>query len=129
VHMPPESPIGEIVAEIEELFEQERVNNTHFDGNLHFLTIDAGYVLPEKGPVVDALKGIYGQRSLPWEPGPFRSHSDANRLWASGVRPILLGPGELMNAHTPDESIFFRDVVEAAEIYFSLGYAMGEEIQ
>ncbi|MGA1845352.1 MAG: M20 family metallopeptidase [bacterium] len=129
VHMPPESPIGEIVAEIEELFEQERANNPHFDGNLRFLTIDAGYELPEKGPLVEALKGIYVQRSLPWEPGPFRSHSDANRLWASGVRPVLLGPGELMHSHTPDESISFRQVAEASEIYFALGYAIAEDIQ
>jgi acetylornithine deacetylase len=38
-------------------------------------------------------------------------------MFASGVRPILLGPGHLEKAHTQDESVSFREVQTAAEIY------------
>ena len=129
MHMPPESPIGEIVTEIEELFELERQENPHLDGMIRFLTIDAGYELPEKGPIFERLKEIYGRRSLAWQPESFISHSDANRLWASGIRPIILGPGELEKAHSHDEAVSFKDVAEAAEIYFAISHSMGEDIQ
>jgi acetylornithine deacetylase len=128
MHMPPESPMGEIVTEIEELVERERKKNSQLDCMIRFHTIDAGYELPDKGPILEHLKDIYLKHSLPWKPEPFISHSDANRLWASGVRPILLGPGQLQKAHTSDESILFSEVVEAAEIYFEIANSIGEYI-
>jgi acetylornithine deacetylase len=54
---------------------------------------------------------------LPWKTDAFRSHSDANQMFSSGARPILLGPGRLEKAHTQDESVSFREVQTAAEIY------------
>jgi len=129
MHMPPDSSIGEIVTEVEELFEAERKENPLLDGMIRFLTIDAGYELPEKGPIIERLKAIYHERSMAWQPESFLSHSDANRLWASGIRPILLGPGQLEKAHSHDEAVFFREVAEAAEIYFAIGHAMGEDIR
>ena len=126
MHMPPESPIGEIVAEIEEIFEKERKINPKLEGMVRFHTIDAGYELPEKGAILESLRNIYQKYSLPWKPGSFISHSDANRLWASGIRPILLGPGELEKAHSPEESVLFQDVLRAAEIYFAMAHSMGE---
>ncbi|MGA1839805.1 MAG: M20 family metallopeptidase [bacterium] len=125
MHMPPESPMGEIVTEIEEIVEMEQKENTKLDFMIRFNTIDAGYELPEKGPIFECLKDIYLKRSLNWKPEPFVSHSDANRLWASGVRPILLGPGELERAHASDESILFSKVVEAAEIYLEIANSIG----
>ncbi len=120
VHMPPASPIGEIVAEIEDVVENSRENNKQVEASIKFETIGSGYELPEKGPVVDALKEIFRERGLGWEPAPFRSHSDANLLWEAGVRPVLLGPGSLEMAHSPDECISLSQVVTAAEIYFQL---------
>jgi acetylornithine deacetylase len=124
VHVPPHAHIGEIVAELEELVETENGQAPRLDRGIRFATIGAGYSLPEKGHMVDALKAIYGQRSLPWEPQPFRSHSDANQLWEAGVRPILLGPGQLERAHAPEESVSFPQVMAAAEIYLDLARAL-----
>jgi acetylornithine deacetylase len=129
MHMPPESPIGEIVTEIEELFEMERKDNSQLNSMIRFHTIDAGYELPEKGVLLEHLKDIYLKRSLTWKPESFISHSDANRLWASGIRPILLGPGQLENAHSPDESILFTEVMKAAEIYFDIANSIGDYIR
>lgn len=64
------------------------------------------------------LPSVFDGHGLPWKPGPFPSHSDANRLWAVGTKPILLGCGRLCEAHTPGESIAFDPVRRAAEIYF-----------
>jgi acetylornithine deacetylase len=119
-HLPPSAPLGEITMEIEEIFAQEQRSNPEFNGALRFTTIHGGYELPEKGPIVDTLKAVYERRSLAWEPHAFRSHSDANLLWAAGVKPILLGPGQLERAHAPDEGISFQQVILAAEVYLDL---------
>ena len=117
---PPPPPIGEITMEIEELLLQEHREQPEFKGSLRFTNIHPGYELPEKGPLVKAWKQVYSKHSLPWEPEAFRSHSDANLLWAAGVKPILMGPGHLEKAHAPDESVSFTEVVQASRLYLDL---------
>ncbi len=123
-HLPPSAPAGEIILELEEILAQERQRDSHLDASLRFATVHAGYELPEKGPVVDALRSVFARRPLLWEPQDFPSHSDANLLWAAGVKPILLGPGQLERAHVPEESVSFQQVCLAAEIYRDLMVAM-----
>jgi acetylornithine deacetylase len=120
IHVPPAAPLGQIIMDIEDLFHQRRKKDPRQDATLRFLTVDAGYSLPERGPVVTALQTVYAAHALPWQPEAFRSHSDANQLWEAGVMPLLLGPGELENAHAPDESVSFRQVCLAAELYLNL---------
>ena len=71
-------------------------------------------------PVVRGLKSVFADRNLPWNPKSFPSHSDANLLWSSGMKPILLGPGQLEKAHAPDESVAFSQVEAAAGLYRDL---------
>jgi acetylornithine deacetylase len=120
IHLPPAAPIGEIVAELEEIIVREEKENSSTAMALRIATIDDGYKLPEKGPVVAALKDVYARHSIPWEPTAFRSHSDANQLWAAGVKTILLGPGRLEQAHAPEESVSFQQVCLTAELYLDL---------
>jgi acetylornithine deacetylase len=120
IHLPPHAPAGELVFELEELLARASRDNTGFDGTLRFVTIHGGYEIPEKGLFLESLKNIYGQHSLPWTIQPFRSHSDANLLWEAGMKPILLGPGQLELAHIPDESVSFSQVCLASELYLDL---------
>jgi acetylornithine deacetylase len=120
LHLPPKAALGEISLELEELVERVGKENSHIDTAIRLATVEGGYELPEKGSVVEALKTVYQNHSQPWQAHSFPSHSDANRLWASGVKPILLGPGQLSQAHAPEESVSFQQVVIAAEIYRDL---------
>jgi acetylornithine deacetylase len=120
VHVPPLAPIGDISLELEEIVDRVQKENPQVDTSIRLATIEAGYELPERGSVVEALRATYSLNSLVWEPQPFPSHSDANQLWASGVKPILLGPGQLEKAHAPEESISFQQVVDAAKLYRDL---------
>lgn len=117
IHLPPAAPTGEVALEIDELLVRERQENPDFNGSLRFTNIHTGYQLPEKGSAVEMLKKVYSRRSILWKPEAFRSHSDANLLWASGVKPILMGPGHLEKAHAPDESVSLKEVVAAAQLY------------
>jgi acetylornithine deacetylase len=100
--------------------ERQKQSYPSVETSLRIATIDAGYELPEKGLVIDLLKAAYARNNLPWDPVPFISHSDANRLWRSGVKPVLMGPGSLSKAHAPDESVRFEQVLFAAELYLDL---------
>jgi len=120
LHLPPKAALGEISLELEELVERLSKENSHIDTTIRLATVEGGYELPEKGSVVEALRSVYQKHSQPWAPQPFPSHSDANQLWASGVKPILLGPGQLSQAHAPEESVSFQQVVVAAELYRDL---------
>ncbi len=123
-HLPPSAPIADITLDIEELITAEQQTNPAFDGLFRFATVHAGYSLPEKGFLVECLKRSFSERSLDWKPQPFPSHSDANLLWAAGMKPILLGCGELEKAHSPDESVSLLQVEAAAEIYLDLMLAL-----
>lgn len=120
VHLPPDAAIGEIVTELEEACLPPDAPASPIETCFHIETIDAGYRLPEKGAVVEAIRDTYTAMNIAWQSGEFRSHSDANQLWAAGIKPIVLGPGRLENAHVHDESVPFSQVVQAAEIYLGL---------
>jgi acetylornithine deacetylase len=118
LHLPPHTPTGRICAELEEIVAASSAGKDRRPAESRFHTIQDGYDLPPKGRLVDALQQVYARRALPWKPAAFPSHSDANLLWSHGIKPVLLGPGSLAQAHTPDEFIEFHEVVAAAEIYY-----------
>ena len=124
VHLPPKAPVGDIILELEEIVERTRKENVQVDTTIRLNTVEAGYELPDKGMVVEILQSVYSRHTIPWKPQAFPSHSDANQLWAAGVKPILLGPGQLGKAHAPDESVSFQQVTLAAEIYQDLLMSM-----
>lgn len=126
IHLPPAAPIGEIASELEEVAIHEDQGSPDFSGSVRFANIHSGYELPEKGIVVDALKKVYGGHELEWTSQAFHSHSDANLLWAAGTKPILLGPGALEKAHSPEESVSFAQVLAASQIYADLIAALSE---
>lgn len=120
LHLPPSAPIGICRQEVEEAFARGFRENASIGGSLRIVTIATGYELPEKGSFVRALKSTCTELAIPWEPQSFRSHSDANQLWAAGVKPVLFGAGRLEKAHAPDEGISFKAVCLAAKAYLEL---------
>jgi len=120
LHHPPDAPTGEITWDLEEFIDRFHQGQNHLDLTMRFHTIQTGYEIPEKGSLVTSLKKAYQEEGLLWTPGAFRSHSDANSLWESGLKPIMLGPGSLDQAHTADESIGFDQVCKAADLYYNV---------
>lgn len=89
------------------------------------LTVDfdfaaSGYDLGTDNPLAHHLPSIYQSLGLAPRLDAFRSHSDGNLFFAAGTRPIILGPGALEVAHTPDEQVAFAEVCAAAGIYAAL---------
>jgi len=94
------------------------------DAYLRFEDTYAGYHIAEGRLLIKKLKEVYQKIPLSWEPLDFRSHSDGNVLWAAGVDPIILGPGRLEEAHNPEESVRFSQVVQAAQLYLDFALSL-----
>ena len=110
--------------EFERLLEVARENIPSLDVQLRFEDTYSGYQISQERPLVKKLKEVYREMSLPWEPHDFRSHSDGNVLWSAGVDPIILGPGRLETAHTAEESVFFCEVIKAAQLYLNFALSL-----
>lgn len=118
IHLPADVAAVDVVTEIEELMASDNPVNIRTD--FKTVTIDAGYALPEKGPIPGAIRRVFDRMGMDWAPRSFPSHSDANQFWSSGIKPVILGPGKLENAHTQDEWVAFSGVCRAADIYLDI---------
>ena len=83
-----------------------------------------GYNLGTENPLAGILQTVYPNLNLPLQLDAFRSHSDGNLFFSAGVKPLILGPGSLETAHTPDEQVSFGEVEAAARIYAALCLGM-----
>jgi len=125
LHLPPDSRIDLIKTQMEQLLEDSRQSIPGLDAYIRFENTYSGYRISEERSLVKNLKKIYAHNGLAWEPQDFRSHSDGSILWARGIDPIVLGPGRLEAAHTPEESIAFEQVVKAAQLYLDFALSLG----
>ena len=124
LHLPPNSRIDVFKAEMEQLVESARRDIAGLDAYLEFEDTYSGYQISQESPMVRKLKEVYQMMSLTWQSQEFRSHSDGNVLWAAGVAPIILGPSSLEAAHTPEESVQLRQVVQAAQLYLNFALSL-----
>ena len=124
LHLPPNAKIDVLKSELEQLVKSAGGNINGLNARLKFEETYAGYRISEDRPLIGKLKETYKEMSLPWEPQDFRSHSDGSALWAAGVDPIVIGPGRLEAAHTPEESVSFQQVVQAAQLYLQLAQSL-----
>lgn len=94
------------------------IADLHIDLSLDFAS--RGYDLGPCAEFEAALQEVFERLQLPLRRDTFRSHSDGNLFYEAGVKPIILGPGSLETAHTPDEQTPMEQVVHAARIYAAL---------
>jgi succinyl-diaminopimelate desuccinylase len=64
--------------------------------------------------VRDAAELVTGRRP---DVGRMRAATDARFLIEAGIPTVVFGPGDLEQAHTPDESIAIADLVDCALVY------------
>jgi len=126
LHLPPDSRIDILKTELQQLIEDMESELPELNADLRFEDTYSGYQISQERPIVEKLRKVYEGLSLPWEYQDFRSHSDGNLLWSAGVNPIILGPGLLEAAHTPEEAVSFKQVAQAAEVYLQFALSFKE---
>jgi len=120
LHIPPTLDIDNFCQHMQTIAEKSLQQSALTHRHVSFPLKAAGYDLPQEGALVQSLQAVYASLSLPWVPGSFRSHSDANLLRESGCAPIMLGPGDLARAHTREECVPLAQVHTAANLYLGI---------
>jgi len=117
LHLQPGKAPGQLEQTIRQILGSADRLIPGLDLKLDFDFASPGYSLGTDNPVARCLPAIYQALGLSLRFDAFRSHSDGNLFFAAGTGPVILGPGELEAAHTPDEQVSFAEVLAAAEIY------------
>lgn len=120
LHLPP--PITP--EQVEEAMRALAASSHHEIPDLHlalaFNFSARAYDLGIDNPIASLLAEVYPLLDLSPRFDSFRSHSDGNLFFEAGVKPLLLGPGDLEVAHTQEEQTSFAQVLAAAKIYAAL---------
>jgi acetylornithine deacetylase len=125
LHLPPEKDPHALQEAIRRLVAGAGHFIPGLDLEVSFDFASAGYSLGTDNGAAEILRGIYPELGLQLRLDAFRSHSDGNLFFAAGSKPLILGPGSLESAHTPDEQVSRDEVVAAARIYAALCLNMG----
>ncbi|MFA7403796.1 MAG: M20/M25/M40 family metallo-hydrolase [Pelobacteraceae bacterium] len=120
LHLPPSHNPAALQDEIRRIVAAADLVIPGLDLDVSFDFASAGYNLGTDNDPAQMLREVYPTLGLSLQVEPFRSHSDGNLFFAAGVKPLILGPGSLETAHTPDERVVFEEVSNAARIYAAL---------
>lgn len=72
----------------------------------------------QEQPIVDsALRAVAGTGRPAGSAGGFNAGCDMSKLVGVGIPTVICGPGNLAQAHGPDEFVDVREVVDAVSIY------------
>ncbi len=125
LHLPPDKDPAVLQDEIRRIAATADRFIPDLDMEVSFNFAAAGYNLGTDNSLAEALRQIQPGLGRPLGVDAFRSHSDGNLFFAAGTKPLILGPGSLETAHTPEEQVAFAEVSAAARIYAALCLAMG----
>ncbi len=125
LHLPPDMDPAAIQEAIRTIVADAGRSIAGLDLNVSFDFTSRGYTLDSGNPFLPVVRESYPTLGKQLRFDSFRSHSDGNLFFAAGSQPLILGPGSLETAHTPDEHVLFDDVVAAARIYAALCLRIG----
>lgn len=125
LHLPPEMDPDTLQQAIRRIVAGAGRSIPELDLEVGFDFASRGYNLGSDNHLAQLLRKIYPRLGEPLQMDAFRSHSDGNLFFAAGTKPLILGPGSLETAHSPDEQVVFDQVTAAARIYAALCLGVG----
>jgi acetylornithine deacetylase len=125
LHLPPDNNPAVLQEAIRHIATGANRYIPGLDLDVTFDFASPGYALDSDNRLAGILRETYPALALELRLDAFRSHSDGNLFFAAGTKPLILGPGALETAHTPDEQVAFAEVAAAARIYAALCVGMG----
>ena len=120
LHLPPGVDPAEVHEAIRRAIAEGKRQISELDVEVNFDFTSPAYDLGSDSRPAQIINEIYPELGLLPKMDAFRSHSDGNLFFAAGTKPLILGPGYLETAHTPDEQVVFAEVLAAARIYTAL---------
>lgn len=125
LHLPPDKDPLVLQGDIRDLVAEVDRFVPGLDIEVSFEFDSSGYSMGINNIAADTLREIYPLLDLELHQDSFRSHSDGNLFHAAGCKPLILGPGSLETAHTPEEHVNRNEIFKAARIYAALCLNLG----
>jgi acetylornithine deacetylase/succinyl-diaminopimelate desuccinylase len=75
-------------------------------------------------PLVLAAAAACREAGLPADPVGVTYWTDGAHLAANGIETVILGPGDIADAHGPNDHVAVDDLVTAANIYLRIAHAL-----
>lgn len=120
VHVPPRTARQPIEAMLEEARRFVMAGQPGARLTSEELFWASGFSIDPEQALLTPLREACELCKLPWEPGAFRSHSDAPMFHSRGSVPLVCGPGRLEVAHTRHEHVELAQVRDAARLYSAM---------
>jgi acetylornithine deacetylase len=120
VHLPPGMPLDRLRAIVAHSAEQTAAEHPGVTCRWEPVFTAEGYALSREDAALAPLERAFALAGEVWEPGDFRSHSDAAALYARGHKPVVCGPGSLAVAHTVHEHIALEQLQRGARLYLAM---------
>jgi acetylornithine deacetylase len=120
LHLPPDQAPTSLQNDILRIVANLDRNIPGLNLDVSFDFASPGYNLGSDNVLAEILRDVFPRLGLLLQMDAFRSHSDGNLFYAAGVKPLVLGPGSLETAHTPEERVRFEEVLRAAQVYAAL---------
>lgn len=114
IHLPPNVEFEKVEALLNATLADTKADHGGCQLEFEIAFASPGFAASE---LPESLARAYRDTFSDLEPSSFRSHSDAAMFHSAGMPTVVVGPGRLEVAHTPDEHVELRQVELAAELY------------
>ncbi|MDD5263337.1 MAG: M20/M25/M40 family metallo-hydrolase [Candidatus Bipolaricaulis sp.] len=79
---------------------------------------------PPDSKLAQACAGACREAGLPAEPVGVTYWTDGAHLAANGIETVILGPGDIANAHGPNDHVAVADIIRAADLYLRIAQTL-----
>lgn len=118
--IPPSVPTADAFAGLDALVAEQRATGDDLTREEPWIALP-GMALPADHPAVQRVEAAVAAAGHPATAGGVAFATDACRLAGeAGLPCIVLGPGSIDQAHTPDEWVDLGQVVDAVDVYHHL---------
>jgi acetylornithine deacetylase len=124
LHLPPGTDPDSLQESIRNIVAGADMFIPGLDLQVSFDFASCGYSIETDNRLTAILRDTYQRLELELRMDAFRSHSDGNLFFAAGSKPLILGPGLLETAHTPNEQVILDELYAATRIYTAICLGM-----
>jgi acetylornithine deacetylase len=115
----PTQPSDQVLKLINEAIEEEKSKDEAFDAEVNLERLDSGFDTAPDSQIVSLLEGLTGKRA-----GTVAFGTEAAQMTVLGSQAVVLGPGDIREAHRTGEFVPVTELERCSEIIAEAVYSL-----
>lgn len=115
----PNQPSDQVLKLINAAIEDQKSMDEAFDAEVNLERLDSGFDTSPDSPIVSLLEGLTGKRA-----GTVAFGTEAAQMTALGSQAVVIGPGDIREAHRTGEFVPIDELERCAEIIAEAVYSL-----